>query len=491
MLRKGRFGGEMDPEASEYTSSMRDDVRLFDAIIRINAAHVKMLRECEIIEGSDADKLLDALSKLEKEGIEALDLSPELEDIHMAVEEYVSGEVGEEIGGKLHTAKSRNDQVSAAIRIALREEVLEIQEKLIELIKGLSEIAGKNTDTIMPGHTHLQVAEPTTFGHWLNSYAWPFSRTLEELNDDYVQVNSSPLGACALAGTSFPIDREMTSELLGFDGTVDNTIDAVGSRDFALQTMSSLAVLMTNLSRLAEEISLWSSTESDMIEVPDEFASTSSIMPQKKNPVVTEITRGKASRLIGDLMGGLNLMTTLPQSYNLDLQELTPLLWDAVDQSKSSLSIMAKLVKEIRPKPEKMLEHAEKGFSTATELADALVREADVPFRDAHAIVGKLVAGALKEGKELDDLKQSDLKKASKEIIGEEIKLSKKKLKKALDVGECIKSRALPGGPAPKSVKNELKKLEEKTKESEKIVEKRKKSLAKARDNLFKSWIGD
>lgn len=485
MLRKGRFKEEMHPEASQYISSMADDIRLFDAIVQINTAHVRMLKECEIIRSSDADEILDALSKLEKEGFKALDLSPELEDIHMSIEKYISEEVGEDIGGKLHTAKSRNDQVAAAIRMVLRGEILEIQRRLIGLINGLIELAEKNIGTIMPGHTHLQVAEPTTFAHWLNSYSWAFCRTLEDLNYNYKRVNSSPLGACALAGTSFPIDREMTGKLLGFQCIIDNTIDAVGSRDFALNTMASLSLLMINMSRFSEEISIWSSTEVDMLEVPDKFTSTSSIMPQKKNQVVAEITRGKASRSIGDLVSGLSLMKSLPQAYNIDLQELTPLIWNVVDQSKASLSIMTKMIKEIKPKPDKMLEYIEKGFATATEFADVIVRESGIPFRDAHSIVGKLVSRALETDKKLDDLNQADLKRASREIIGSEINLSESKLRKALDIKKCIDSRVLQGGPASKSVKNELEKISEKNREIKGIIEYRANSLMKTRDKLF------
>ncbi|MBS3815814.1 MAG: argininosuccinate lyase [Hadesarchaea archaeon] len=485
MLREGRFNEKMNPEASEYTSSMKDDIRLFEAVTKINVAHVKMLSECGIISDSDSEEILNALSELKEEGIDSLNLSDELEDIHMAIEDYVVNKVGKEVGGKLHTAKSRNDQVSGAIRITLREEILDIQDKLIKMIESLMELAEENKDVIMPGHTHLQVAEPTTFAHHLNSYSWAFSRALNKLRDNYSQTNASPLGACALSGTSFPIDRELMSELLGFERLVNNTIDAVGTRDFVLQIMSNLSILMSNLGRLAEEILLWNSTEFDMIEIPDEYASTSSIMPQKKNPEVAEIARAKAGKSIGNLTSSLSIMKTLPQAYNLDLQEITPLLWNSIDEAKSSLRIMSKFIREIEPKPEKMLEHTEKGFSNATELADTLVRENDVSFREAHAIVGKLIVKALDEEKELRELTQEDLESVSQEVIDKEISLTKEKFEKALDLENCVEARKVTGGPSPEKVGEELEELENKMKEIKRELSDKRETLSKIENKLF------
>ncbi len=270
MLRKGRFEKSMDSDAAEYSASLEDDLRLFGGVVQINIAHVHMLRNEGIIDESDADQILEALSDLWEEGIASLDLRSELEDIHMAVEEYVVKEVGEDVGGNIHAGKSRNDQVSTAIRMVLREEVLEIQELEIEFIEELMSLAEKHTETIMPGYTHLQVAEPTTFAHYLSAYGQAFVRNLERLSNSYEQINRCPLGACAFAGTSFPIDRELTSDLLGFDEISENTMDAVGSRDFSLQVMSDLSITMTDLSRFAEELVLWSSAEFDMLEIPDE-----------------------------------------------------------------------------------------------------------------------------------------------------------------------------------------------------------------------------
>ncbi|MEA1905102.1 MAG: argininosuccinate lyase, partial [Candidatus Hadarchaeota archaeon] len=419
--------------------------------------------------------------------IRALELKPELEDIHLAVEKYVIDDVGEKVGGKLHTAKSRNDQVAAAIRMGLRREILEIRGELLGLIGSTLKLARRHTKTIMPGYTHLQVAQPTTFAHYLLAYTWHFSRDLDRLSQAYVETNSCPMGACALAGTGFSVDRRQVAQLLGFDGVAENTMDAVGSRDFALQAMSSLAVLMMSLSRLAEELVLWSSAEFDMVELPEEFASPSSIMPQKKNPVVAEIARAKAGRSVGNLTGALFVMKALPQSYSLDLQELTPLLWDAVDQTKATLGVISRVVNAVKPKRGVMRKRAEEGFAAATELADVLVREADLSFREAHAVVGRMVTEALREGKSMRELKVDDLQAASRRVLRKGVQLSEGKMRKALDLEECVKKRSLPGGPAPGAVRKQLNQLRKVAEKHRKAISERKKALAKAEKSLSKS----
>jgi len=341
MLHRGRLERVKDEMASKYISSMQADIRIFQPVVRINMAHVIMLGERGIVPGRDAAAILRALSGLHEQGIKALELKPELEDIHMAVEKFVTDATGDEVGGKLNTAKSRNDQVATAVRMALRSDLLDVQSSVIELTKNLLESAEKHLRTIMPGYTHLQIAQPTTFAHYLAAYASAFIRDLDRLSQAFEVSNFCPMGSCALAGTSFPIDRFRVARLLGFKRVLDNTMDAVSSRDFALQAISALAVLMTNLSRMAEELVLWSSTEFGTVEMPEEFAATSSIMPHKKNPVVAEIARAKAGRSIGDLIGALSIIKALPQSYNLDMQDLTPLLWDAVDQARDSVKVMS------------------------------------------------------------------------------------------------------------------------------------------------------
>lgn len=484
MLRGGRFEKSMDPEAAEYSDSLDSDRRIFDPVIQINIVHAQMLKKQSIIEDEDADEIIEALLELQKKGVEALDLRPDLEDIHMVLEEYLKEQVGEETAGKLHTAKSRNDQVSAAIRMFLREEILEIQKLTAEFIEKMLALAKENLETVMPGYTHLQVAEPTTFAHYLCSYCESFLRDISRLNNSYKQVNQCPMGACALAGTSFSIDRNLISDLLGFDRVLENTIDATGSRDFAIQVMSDISILMTNISRLSEEISIWSSAEFDMIDIPDEFSSTSSIMPQKKNPVIAELERAKTGRVIGNLVSGLNIMKSLTQAYNLDLQELTPILWDSLDQIKPTLKVMTKHVKEIKPKPEKMLQHTKEGFATMTELANTIVRETEVPFRISHNIVGKLASQVLKKGKSLDSLTIEDLQKASKTIHNKKINISNEKFKNALNPEKSVEMRTLTGGPSPKAVEKEISKIEDKIKKINEDIDKKNMNISKYKRNL-------
>ena len=476
----------MDEMVSEYTSSMQADVRIFKPVVHVNMAHVIMLAERRIISEGDVAAILRALHELHNQGVEVLEMDPELEDIHMAVEKFVIGATSEEVGGKLNTAKSRNDQVATAIRITLRKDLLEVQAALLELINNLLTLAGKHMKTIMPGYTHLQVAQPTTFAHYLTAYASAFLRDVDRLSHAFEGMNSCPMGAGALAGTSFPIDQGRVARLLGFKHVTENTMDAVSSRDFALDTISALAILMTDLSRLAEELVLWTSAEFDMIEMPEEFVATSSIMPQKKNPIVAEIARAKAGRLAGDLLGALTIMKALPQSYSLDMQDLTPLLWDAVDQTCNSVEVMSKLIGAIKPKSDVMLKRAEGGFAAATELADTLVRSAGLAFREAHAVVGKMIAKAIKEGKSQQALKVEDLQDAGKEVLDKKIQISEEEFNGALDINKCVEARALLGGPAPKAMKVQLDGLKGTAKIQEKIRHTRMKAITKAETKLLK-----
>jgi len=480
----------MDEFASQYTSSMREDVRIFYPTVQINIAHTIMLAERKIISRQDAAALLRALHNLYKDGISRLNLKPDLEDVHVAVEEFVVKETGVEIGGKLHTGKSRNDQVSTAIKLALRKDLLDVEQVLLKLVNTLVMLAEKNTDTIMPGYTHLQIAEPTTFGHHLLAYCSAFLRDVERVEQAYEATNSCPMGACAFAGTSFPIDRARVAHLLGFKRIDENTMDAVSSRDFVLQAMSALAIAMVNLSRLAEELSLWSSTEFSMIEIPDEFVSTSSIMPQKKNPVVSELVRAKTGRVIGNLAGALALLRALPQSYNMDLQELTPILWSSVDETRNSLEVMEKLMAAVSPKKEIMREHAERGFSVATELADTLVRKVGLHFREAHSIVGRMVAMAVEKKKSAREISVEDLSQASKEILGKEISLDPVDFKTALDVDKCVASRELPGAPALKAIKEQLVLFKKRIGVHSKTMRSWRRAITKSEEKLLKEAKG-
>lgn len=485
-MRRGRFEKPMESSTSEYTSSLEEDVKIFQTVVKINIAHVMMLANKGIIPKPDASKILKALVKLHDTDVSTLEMRPEMEDIHMVVEEFVVKEAGEEAGGKLHTAKSRNDQVAAAIKMVLRDDVLKVEEALLGLVEALLTKAEKNLNTVMPGYTHLQVAEPTTFAHNLTAHANALLRDVKRVEETFEFLNSSPMGACAFAGTGFPIDRSQVANLLGFKKIDNNTMDAVSSRDFALQVVSALAISMVNMSRLAEEVLLWSSSEFGMIEVPDEFSSTSSIMPQKKNPVVAETVRANTARVFGDLMGVMSLVKALPQSYNLDFQELTPMLWDAVDHTRVAAEIMGRMMAGVEPKREVMRQKANAGFSTATELADTLVWETGIPFRDAHSVVGRMVSNAVADGKTMDQLTLEDFQKASQDVLGKKLDIPSADFAAALDPVGAVAGRELPGGPAPKAVASQLKILRDKVKQHSKLLRVRARSIQKIESKLMK-----
>jgi argininosuccinate lyase len=451
-LRSGRLKGRMSNEVEDFTSSLDFDSRIFQADVRCNLAHTIMLLEQRIIPPQVGEKIIEALKELETEGIAALNLDPSVEDIHMAVENYVTAKVGEE-AGFMHTAKSRNDQVATDLRIALKEEIKFIQRDLLLFIRTIIKIAEEHLKTVMVGYTHLQHAQPTTFAHHLLSYAQALRRDYERLQDTYKRVDLCPLGSAALNTTSFPINRERTAELLGFSQIMENSIDGVSSRDFIAETVFSLTMLGTTLSKISEEIIIWSSYEFRMVELADEFSSTSSIMPQKKNPDVAEIIRAKTAILNGELVTILTIIKSLPQSYNRDLQEVTPHLWKSVDNLKSSLTITRDMLATLEFKDKRGEELAKANFSAATELADLIVKEKNIPFRLAHQIVGYTVARALEKGKKAEDIDAEFLDETSIYIRGEKLGLDPKMIKKTLDPIEIIKSREISGGSAPSMVK--------------------------------------
>jgi argininosuccinate lyase len=442
----------MRSEVADFTSSLDSDPRIFKADVRCNLAHTLMLQEQRIIPQEVGEKIIEALKVLETEGIEVLNLDPSVEDIHMAVENYVTAKVGEE-ASFMHTAKSRNDQVATDLRIALKEEIESIQRDLLLLIKITIKMAEEHLETLMVGYTHLQHAQPTTFAHHLLSYAQALRRDYNRLQDAYQRVDLCPLGSAALTTTSFPINRERTAELLGFSQIMENSIDGVSSRDFIAETVFSLTMLGTTLSKISEEMIIWSSYEFRMVELADEFSSTSSIMPQKKNPDVAEIVRAKTSILNGSLVTILTIIKSLPQSYNRDLQEVTPHLWKSVDTLKSSLVITRDMLATLEFKDKRGEELAKANFSAATELADLIVREKNIPFRLAHQIVGSTVTRALEKGKKAKDIDAEFLDEISFDITGKKLGLNPKMIKKALDPNEIINSREIIGGPAPSMVK--------------------------------------
>ena len=450
MLRKGRLGGTFDADAASYTSSLDFDKNIASYDILGDVAHTIMLYESKIIKKTEAKKILAGLLKIYKDA-EKLRFGPQMEDVHMAVEQKLTKSIGN-VGGKLHTARSRNDQVVLDLRMWARDELFAVSRLLISLKRTLLELCREHTDTILPGYTHMQRAQPTTLAHHLLSYVDAFARDLDRLSDAYSRINLSPLGACAFASTSFSIDAKKTAALLGFDGIMENTMDAVSSRDFITEMLSCLAIIEANVNRLASELILWSTIEFGFIEIDDRFASTSSIMPQKKNPDVLEIMRARASRTSGNLVAGLSMVKGLPNTYNRDFQELSPLLHDSLQITKESLLVIEKITRTAKVNSDRMAEACDEGFITATELADLLVKEKGMPFRTAHQIVGKAVKKAIKENKKPSEIDSKFLGK----IPGWPKGIAESKIKDALSPYMAVKSKDATGGPAPQECKRSI-----------------------------------
>lgn len=449
----GRFTKGTAGEAAEFLNSLRFDARLYREDIRGSIAHARMLGRQGIISRRETDDIIRGLEEILGE-IESGKIRPEEghgEDIHSFIEERLVEKVGD-AGKKLHTARSRNDQVATDFRLYLKGEIQELGNLLIELISTLVERARETKEVIMPGYTHLQRAQPVTFAHHLLAYCEMLRRDYGRLQDCCRRMNLCPLGAGALAGTTFPVDREYVARELGFQGICTNTLDAVSDRDFAAEFLFACSLIMVHLSRFAEELILWSSSEFGFIEMDDAYTTGSSIMPQKKNPDVAELVRGKAGRVFGHLVALLTVLKGLPLAYNKDLQEDKEAVFDTVDTLKTCIRVMMPLVKTLSVKPERMRDAAGGDFTNATDLADYLVRKG-VPFREAHGIVGQVVLRCIKDGKNLDDL-PLDLYREYSPVFGPD-------LYDFIDISACVARRNVPGGPAPGSVENALKDFEQ------------------------------
>ena len=411
----GRFSERTDTSVEAFTSSIQFDRRLYPYDIEGSVAHCRMLAKVGVITADESETLVEGLWRIKRELDQGnFDFDDSLEDIHMHIEARLLQEVGK-VAQKLHTARSRNDQVALDIRMFLREATARIIAGLYGMRRRLVELAEQHVQTVMPGYTHLQRAQPVLLAHHLMAYFEMFSRDAMRFEDSLKRTNVMPLGAAALAGTTYPIDRNYTAELLGFPAVSANSMDSVADRDFILEFLSAAAICMVHFSRLSEELVLWSSAEFGFIEIADAFSTGSSIMPQKKNPDIPELIRGKTGRVVGSLMAELTLMKGLPLAYNRDMQEDKPPLFDAVDTLESCLHIAAKMIPTIKVKAEQMRAAASVGFLNATDMADYLVGRG-IPFRKAHSIVGQAVAFALEKGKELDELSLNELQGFSKEI---------------------------------------------------------------------------
>jgi argininosuccinate lyase len=440
----GRFNEPTDTFVEAFTASVNFDQRLYSQDIQGSIAHATMLAKVGVLTDIEKDAIVQGLQEIREE-IERgeFNWSVAQEDVHMNIEAALTAKIGI-IGKKLHTGRSRNDQVATDVRLYLRDEMQQVARELTRLQKGLIDLATAEADTIMPGFTHLQTAQPVTFGHHLLAWNEMLQRDYERLMDARKRVNLSPLGAAALAGTTYPIDRLQTAELLGFDRPTENSLDSVSDRDFAIEFCSFASLLLMHLSRMSEELILWTSAQFNFIDLPDRFCTGSSIMPQKKNPDVPELVRGKTGRVYGHLMSLLTLMKSQPLAYNKDNQEDKEPLFDTLDTVQGCLRAFADMIPALEPKREVMREAARRGFATATDLADYLVRKG-LAFRDAHEVVGQSVAYGVAEGKDLSEMSLSELQQFSKSISDDVFEV--------LTLDGSVAARNHLGGTAPEQVR--------------------------------------
>ncbi|MFO7858718.1 MAG: argininosuccinate lyase [Ectothiorhodospiraceae bacterium] len=446
-LWTGRFNEPTDAFVEAFTASEHFDRRLYRQDIQGSIAHARMLATTGVLDATERDAIIDGLRAIEQEiAADTFPWSPALEDVHMNIEARLTERIGQ-AGKKLHTGRSRNDQIATDVRLYLRAAIDAIRAELMRFQRGLVELADREADTILPGFTHLQVAQPLSFGHHMLAWYEMLVRDQERMEDCRRRLNVMPLGSAALAGTSYPIDRTMTCAELGFDRPGNNSLDAVSDRDFAMEFTAAAAILLTHTSRMAEEMILWTSPMFDFIDLPDRFCTGSSIMPQKKNPDVAEIVRGKTARVNGHLVSLLSLMKSQPLAYNRDNQEDKEPVFDTVDTVLDCLRAFADMVPAMEPKPEVMFAAAKKGFATATDLADYLVRKG-VPFRDAHAVVGAAVRHGIDQGVDLADMDLATLQGFS-EAIGEDVY-------DVLTLEGSVAARDHIGGTAPDQVRAQV-----------------------------------
>ncbi len=448
----GRFSKGTDTEVNDFNSSIRFDQRMYRQDILGSIAHAKMLGKCSVISMEDSSLIVKTLGEI-LDDIEngKVELMIDVEDIHMNIETILTKRIGD-AGKRLHTGRSRNDQVALDIRMYIKDEIKAIKDMLISLQNVLLKIAKEHTGTIMPGYTHLQKAQPITLAHHTMAYFEMFKRDIMRLDDAFDRCNVMPLGSGALAGTTYPLDREFVAKELGFKEITLNSLDGVSDRDFVIELASCLSIIIMHLSRYCEELILWNTNEFQFIEMDDSCSTGSSIMPQKKNPDVAELIRGKTGRVYGDLMSILTTMKGIPLAYNKDMQEDKECIFDAIDTVKLCIPVFEKMIATMKVNKEKMLKGAGGGFTNATDAADYLVKKG-MPFRKAHEVIGKMVIYAIESGKALDEFTMDEFKACS-EIIEEDIY-------EAIDLKTCVNDRNITGGPAREAVEYSMKKGEE------------------------------
>ena len=443
-LWKGRFQKEADPKTNDFNSSISIDSRMYHEDIEGSMAHAAMLGECGIIDKSESEKIIAGLKAIRADlDSGALTIDPDAEDIHTFVEGELTARIGD-AGKRLHTARSRNDQVALDVRLTLRKDVAALQAQLKDLVRVLCKKAEQYAGAVMPGYTHLQRAQPITFGHHLMAYCEMLLRDLSRFDDAQKRMDVMPLGSGALAGTTYPLDRQLTARLLGFSQVSQNSLDGVSDRDFCAEIAFAVSLAMVHLSRLCEEIVLWCSWEYKFIELDDAFSTGSSIMPQKKNPDIAELIRGKSGRVFGDLMGLLAMMKGLPLAYNKDIQEDKEAVFDAVDTLKLCLTPLIPMLETMTVLEGNMRNAAARGFINATDCADYLVAEKGLPFRDAYKITGELVALCIEKGLTLETLPLEEYQKICPAFD--------EGVYQAISLERCVAGRKVLGGPAPENV---------------------------------------
>ncbi|HII77210.1 MAG TPA: argininosuccinate lyase [Methanolinea sp.] len=451
VVRRGRLTGERSGEMMHFLSSMGADRCIADADILVDIAHVLMLSRQKIIGKEQAGRLLETLLELYENGIPEAAFDDRFEDIHAGIETLLIATIGEDAGGRLHIGRSRNDEVATCIRLRVRDDLVRQLSILIRMREVLLDLAGEHIESVMPGFTHLQHAQPTTLAHHLLAHEAAFARDYQRLSGALSRVDWCPLGSAAFASTSYPVQREFVAGLLGFQGVLENTMDAVSSRDFALEVLSCLSIMMTHASRVCEELVVWSSGFARFVELDDAFCSTSSIMPQKKNPDTAEVMRAKAASVLGSATASFAIVKGLPLSYNRDLQELNPHLWRGIRDAKHSTRLLIDMLSSATFNTAVMAGEAGKGFSTATDVADMLVQSHGFAFRTAHTLVGKAIQKGALDIPALDQAaEEMGIQPPSKMGIRDE------EIAAALDVRACIERRRAPGSPSPFAVRISL-----------------------------------
>lgn len=480
-IYRSRLERKPSDETARFVSSLAEDARIFEDDLDGTEAHDIMLHEQGLLGREAMAKILGSLEKLRREWAEGrLRLEGEYEDVHELVEAYVIRDVGLEVGGRLHSGRSRNDQVATDIRMRLRSDLLTVSQAILDLVRTCLSRAEEGKAMPMPLYTHTQQAQVGTFGHYLLAYVEALLRDFQRLQDCFDRVNISPLGGGPAGGTAMPIDRHRTALLLGFDGLVRNSLDAASSRDFMVEAMACLATLMVGVSRIVEDIILWSSSEFGFVELAEEFASVSSIMPQKKNPTVLELIRGKSGRVIGNLIAVLGIVKGLPSGYSSDLQETKPLLWDSLDQTLASLRILGGAMGSLTIHKDRMDRAVRGGYVFAVDLAERLVMEGLLPFRQAHALVGSLVRDMVSKGLGPSELSPELIEDAGERVLGRRIKVPASTIEEVVNPQKCLARRRSLGSPGPEHIEHMLQ-------ESRELVSKAAAALSTRRERLESS----